>query len=132
VCRRCLVLHPLTVAVVVAGLGGALDPPTGGTGWLWWLTVPATVEYGAEALGVATYRPRRQVVLTAALALGLGWGVVAEARAPAAVPYWTVVGTQGAAALVVTVVGWRLRQRRRARDGFDAAVRAAEHRLRAT
>lgn len=128
VCRRCLTLYPVTLAVIAAALTGALPPPGGGS-WLWWLTLPATAEYCGEALGVLSYRRRRQVLLTAALALGLGWGLVAEVRTPGAVAYWGVVATQGAVTAGATVRGWHLRQRRHAMANFNASVQGGEERL---
>ena len=73
VCRRCLVLYPITFAIALATLGwhpgDAVDSLL-----LFALPVPAVVELVLEQLRVITYEPRRQMLVTVPLALGLGRG----------------------------------------------------------
>lgn len=79
VCRRCLVLHPLAFSVALLTLAGgslwpeALDP------WLiWGLCIPATVDFAAEQFGLVRYSARRQVVVSALVALAYGRGLGIE------------------------------------------------------
>ncbi|MEL7207908.1 MAG: hypothetical protein AAGK32_06690 [Actinomycetota bacterium] len=77
VCRRCLALHPLSLAVAFASAAGLAPWPAALDPWpIWLLSIPATLAYGAEALGVIPYRPRWQVATTliAAFAFGRGLG----------------------------------------------------------
>lgn len=72
VCRRCLVLYPLSFAAasvlgLVASWPDRLDP------WfLWLLPLPAVVEFVAEQLRVVRHSPRRLVVLTVPLGVACG------------------------------------------------------------
>jgi hypothetical protein len=72
VCRRCLVLYPVSfVAALVLGLLASwperLDP------WfLWLLPLPAVVEFVAEQLRLVRHSPRRLVATTLLLAVACG------------------------------------------------------------
>jgi hypothetical protein len=72
VCRRCLVLYPVSlVSALVLGLVASwperLDP------WfLWLLPLPAVLEFVAEQLRLVQHSPRRLVVLTVPLAVACG------------------------------------------------------------
>lgn len=72
VCRRCLVLYP--VALLVSVLTAVAWTPTGllSTLAMWVLPVPVVIEWIGEHLFGWSYRPRRQSVLTAIAAPGLG------------------------------------------------------------
>jgi hypothetical protein len=73
VCRRCLVLYPLTLVVLVVARG---------TGWsaasealaLVVLPLPAVIEFVAEHRGAIRYSPGRQMLVTIPLAVALGAG----------------------------------------------------------
>ncbi len=77
VCRRCLALYPLGALVaVLAALGHPpwteeLDPAA-----IWLLSIPATVAFVGEAIGLFDYSPRWQVgtTLVAAVAFGRALG----------------------------------------------------------
>lgn len=72
VCRRCLVLYPVALAValvvgLVASWPRSLDP------WLLWLLpLPAAAEFVAEQLRLIRHSPRRQVTLTVLLGIAAG------------------------------------------------------------
>lgn len=114
VCRRCLVLYPLAlVAGVAVSMGGwwdhRWDP------WILWLfPLPGVVEFMLDNLGVISYRPRRQVVLSAAGALAAGVGYVRYLDDLTDPLVWSVVAVYTAACLSAAVVGglWRRRAER--------------------
>ena len=81
VCRRCLVLYPLAVAVLLVGLaiGAPAASPLDGmltAVLLVALPIPAVIEWTLEHSGVVAYSPRRQVLVSVPLGLGLGAGFV--------------------------------------------------------
>ncbi len=79
VCRRCLVLYPIAIGVAIASLAGLAPWPARLDVWLiWLLCIPATLEFLAEKLRGVAYSPRRQVVVTAIVALALGRGLAHE------------------------------------------------------
>jgi hypothetical protein len=73
VCRRCLVLYPLALVVLVAaglaGWSGAWEAFV-----LVVFPLPAVVEFVLEHRGVLAYSPARQVLVTVPLAVALGAG----------------------------------------------------------
>ncbi|MGI9624769.1 MAG: hypothetical protein ACR2PK_18205 [Acidimicrobiales bacterium] len=79
VCRRCLTLYPLAIAVLVASLAGLQPWPATFDAWfIWLLCIPATLDFLAEKLANTPYSARRQVVVTAMVALALGRGLAYE------------------------------------------------------
>jgi len=131
VCRRCLVLYPVLLAAMVAvTLGvGAVVPVSWRNPLVWLLPLPAALEYGAEALGLARYSPRRQVLITAVLALAGGAGFAWERQAPTTVSAWTAAIVYGTCAVVLTVVGWRRQAKARSARAEQAALAATAARL---
>ena len=72
VCRRCLVLYPLSLLAAVV-LGLVVSWPERLDEWfLWLLPVPAVVDFVAEQLRLVRHSPRRQVAVTALLAVACG------------------------------------------------------------
>ena len=79
VCRRCLVLYPIAVAVLIASFAGMQPWPERLDVWfIWLLCIPATLEFLAEKLANVDYNPTRQIVVTALTALALGRGLAYE------------------------------------------------------
>jgi hypothetical protein len=79
VCRRCLTLYPVGFASAVLGLLGALLWPTSLDTWLIWsLCLPATVDFVGEHLGWWRYSARRQIIVTALMAVAFGRGLSFE------------------------------------------------------
>jgi hypothetical protein len=113
VCRRCLFLYPLTIAVALAALGDVLlwprrfDPAL-----IWLLSLPGTLEYAAEQLGVLRYRARRQVVATAITAVALGRGMSYEFEHRWSWYFWGPLLVFGTIWFTATIVGRRIRTRR--------------------
>jgi hypothetical protein len=105
VCRRCLVLYPVSLlAALVLGLVASwperLDP------WfVWLLPLPAVLEFVAEQLRLVEHSPRRLVVLTVPLAVGCGRLYVRYLDDQTDELVWSAVATYG----IVCVAAWALR-----------------------
>lgn len=112
VCRRCLVLYPLTIAVAVAAVAGVLlwprrfDPEL-----TWLLSIPGTLEYVAEQLGLLRYRARRQMIATALTAIPLGRGLSYEFEHRWSWYFWGPLLVFGTIWFTATIVGRRTRSR---------------------
>lgn len=104
VCRRCLVLYPLSAAfavLVAIGLGwpDRIDP------WLLWLLpLPAVVEFCAEHVNLARPVPARLVAATVFLAVACGRLYVRYLDRRTDPLVWAVVGVYGGLCLAVAVV----------------------------
>jgi hypothetical protein len=113
ICRRCLVLYPLAlVAGIAVSVGSwwdhAWDP------WVLWLApLPGVVEFVLDNLRLITYRPWRQVVLSAGGAVAAGIGYVRYLDDTTDTLAWSVLAVYTAVTLSAAVVGGLLRQRRR-------------------
>ncbi len=78
-CRRCVVLYSVGLITAIGVAAGATLWPARLDWWIVWLgCVPGTTEFVLEQLGVVRHSPRRQVVLTAILAVAFGRGLGAE------------------------------------------------------
>jgi hypothetical protein len=79
VCRRCVTLYPLAITVMIAALAGLHPWPERFDVWfIWLLCVPATAEFVAEKLFDVGYSARRQIAVTALVAVALGRGLAYE------------------------------------------------------
>ena len=87
VCRRCLVLYPISFAVALTTLrwqpGDAVD-----SALLFVLPLPAVIELVLEQLRVLTHDPSRQVLVTIPLALGLGRGFAVYLNDLTSLRFW--------------------------------------------
>jgi hypothetical protein len=106
VCRRCLVLYPVAFVVMVATAGWEPAPAldiviVAG------LPLPGVVEFIAEHLGALAYSPRRQVALTAPLAVGLGRGLARYLTDRTDPLFWSVVIGYAALCGLAALVRWR-------------------------
>jgi len=114
VCRRCLVLYPLTLAVAFAAVGGfllwprSLDPEL-----IWLLSIPGTIEYAADQLGVFRYNARRQIAATALTAIPLGRGMSYEFDHRWSWYFWGPLLVFGSVWFAATIIGRRTRTRSR-------------------
>ena len=112
VCRRCLVLYPLTIAVAVAAVAGVLlwprrfDPEL-----IWLLSIPGTLEYVAEQLSLLRYRARQQMIATALTAIPLGRGLSYEFEHRWSWYFWGPLLVFGTIWFIATIVGRRKRLR---------------------
>ena len=90
VCRRCLVLYPLALAVLV--LTSSWHPARAvDVAVLVLLPLPAVVELVVEQWRGVGYAPRRQVAVTIPLAVALGRGFAIYLDDHTSALFWTVV-----------------------------------------
>jgi hypothetical protein len=73
VCRRCLVLYPLALVVLVAAQGLSWSGSAEALA-LVVLPLPAVIEFVLEHRGAIRYSPGRQIAVTVPLAIALGAG----------------------------------------------------------
>jgi hypothetical protein len=107
VCRRCAVLYPVTLGVMVLGFGGlrwskSLDPLL-----LFALPLPLVVDYVAEHVGMIAYSARRQIITTAiaAPALGTAFGRYLDHQGDGL--FWQVVALYSALCFLAFLVSQR-------------------------
>lgn len=106
VCRRCLWLYPISVAVLIAGLAVADVPAAVTAVALIVLPLPAVVEWVLEHRGRVAYSPRRQVLVTIPLAIGLGAGFVRYFASRTDPLFWGIVVLYAGACAAVALL-WR-------------------------
>jgi len=106
VCRRCVVLYPLAFVVMLATLSWHPET-TVDVVLLVVLPLPALVELSLEQLGVLTYNPRRQMLVTVPLGLGLGRGFAIYLDDQTSRLFWGVVVAYTAIAVLMVFVGRR-------------------------
>ena len=111
VCRRCLVLYPVAIAVAVAAGFGLRWPDDADVWLLWLLPLPGVVEFCLDALGVIRHRPWRQVVVSALLAVAYGKILWRYSQHPGDGLVWAVVAvTTGICGVVALIANWVRRQ----------------------
>lgn len=104
VCRRCLVLYPLSL--VAALFAGLVWWPEDADGWLLWLLpLPAVVEFVAEQLRLVRHSPRRLVAVTIPLAIACGRMYVLYLDDQRDELVWGVAATYG----LICVGAWFIR-----------------------
>ncbi|MEK7484713.1 MAG: hypothetical protein AABZ60_10335 [Planctomycetota bacterium] len=95
-CRRCLFLYPLTFLVMGLSLGSSWSWPRE---WdiflLWWLPVPAVLEFSLDQLRKIAYRPWYQILTTLLLAPALGKGLARYLENQTDVLFWGMVLVHG-------------------------------------
>lgn len=111
VCRRCLVLYPITLVVLVAALVGRWLPSATDPWVLVLLPLPAVVDFVAEHLDLVGPSPRRLVAVTVPLGLGLGQGFALYLEEPTSALFWAVVVGYSAVCLLALLAGGRRRAR---------------------
>lgn len=95
VCRRCLVLYPIALAVMFLALGSVGWPESLDPVLFLILPVPVAIEFIAEQLGGLRYDARRQVLLTMAAAPALGTGLARHIVSPFETWFVVMVGVHG-------------------------------------
>jgi hypothetical protein len=106
VCRRCASLYPLGLLVAVLSAGGSLPWPDGvDPAAIWLLSIPATVAYCAEAVGLIAYRPWVQVTTTLLAALAFGRALGYELLERWSPEFWGPVAVFGGIWFFATTVG---------------------------
>jgi hypothetical protein len=111
VCRRCLLLYPLALAVLVAARSGLRPSTPVAAVLLALLPVPAVVEFVLEHLDVVGYQPRRQLTVTAPLAFAVGVGLDRYLRRQTDPLFWAMTLGYGSVCFAALIVGGRRRRR---------------------
>lgn len=110
ICRRCAALYPLGLLVALlstVGLvpwPGSIDPYA-----IWILSIPATLAYCAEALGLIQYSPKVQVSTTLLAALAFGRALGYEFQQRGSSQFWGPIVVFGLIWFVFTAIGMRRR-----------------------
>jgi hypothetical protein len=107
VCRRCLVLYPIALVVVVASLAGLRLPGPAEVVAMALLPLPALLDFAVEHLGRSEPSARRLVVVTVPLGVGLGIALGRYLEAPGDLWFWGVVVAYLAVALATWLTGRR-------------------------
>src|SRR5579871_2116435 len=95
VCRRCLLLWPLTFVAFALALAGLRWPWAADDLLLVLLPLPAVVEFVLEHAGRWPYRPSVQAAVTVPLAAALGVGFDRYVHRPGDTLWWSVVAVYG-------------------------------------
>ncbi len=108
ICRRCLVLYPVSISVALLA-GAGLHWPDSWDPWMFWiLPIPGVVEFVLDVMGVIRHRPLRQVIVSALLAVAYGKILWRYSHDPGNSLVWAVVlvntATCGIAAILATVL----------------------------
>ncbi len=108
VCRRCITLYPTSLLVAAISLAGVIIWPTRYDLLLiWGLSIPGTIEFVLEQLGVLRYSPRRQILVTFLVALALGRGFAYELDSRWSWEFWGPVLVFGSTWFAAAMIGHR-------------------------
>ena len=106
VCRRCAALYPLGIAIALLSLNGLAPWPTSIDPWpIWLLSIPATIAYCAEAVGLIRYDARIQVGTTLIAAVAFGHALSYELDERWSPEFWGPIAVFGGIWFVFTVLG---------------------------
>jgi hypothetical protein len=104
ICRRCLALYPLGLAVVGLGLAGVRWPRRDDWWLLWLLALPATIEFCLENLDLIRHSPIRMVIVNVPLAVAGGVLFLRYDDHLTDPLVWSVVGVCGGACVASVVI----------------------------
>jgi hypothetical protein len=107
VCRRCLVLYPVALAVLILAGAGIRWPMSFDGPLLIILPLPSVGEYVLEHLGFVRHRPVVQATLTVPLAVALGVGFDRYLRRHTDPLFWGTVLAYGGVCFASLVLGAR-------------------------
>lgn len=105
VCRRCALLWPLTLVVMVLALVGPRLSGVLEALALAALPLPAVAEFVLEHLRRIRYRPRLQATVTVPLGAALGLGLGRYLRRPSDLLFWGIVAAYGTICGASVVLG---------------------------
>lgn len=113
VCRRCAALYPLGLVVAILSFNGLTPWPTSIDPLpIWLLSIPATLAYCAEAVGLIRYDARVQVATTLLAAVAFGHALSYEFTERWSPEFWGPISVFGGIWFVFTAIGLQRRQRR--------------------
>jgi hypothetical protein len=106
VCRRCAALYPLGLLIAILSASGAYLWPVGfDPAAIWILSIPATVTYCGEAVGLFRYNPKVQVATTLIAALAFGRALGYEFVERWSLEFWGPITVFGGLWFVATMIG---------------------------
>lgn len=106
VCRRCAALYPFGLLVAVLSVAGVLPWPAGADpAAIWLLSIPATIAYCGEAIGLFRYDPRVQVATTLVAALAFGRALGYELESRWSTEFWGPIAVFGGIWFLATTIG---------------------------
>ena len=108
-CRRCLLLYPTALIVLVAARAGLRWSRSLDLLLLVLLPLPAVIEFVLEHLDVLVYQPRRQLAVTAPLAVAVGIGLDRYLRRHTDPLFWAMALGYSAVCFAALVLGARRR-----------------------
>lgn len=112
VCRRCAALYPLGLLIAILSASGRLPWPSGADPLaIWLLSIPATIAYCGEALGLLRYRAKIQVATTLLAAVAFGRALGYEFLDRWSPEFWGPICAFGLIWFLATAVGMALRRR---------------------
>ncbi len=119
ICRRCLVLYPVTLVVLVLARFGIQWPQSLDAFLLFALPLPLVLDFVLEHMGFTRYSPRRQIATTVLGAIALGHALARYLERNSDPLFWTMIaGYSGLCAGALAV--HHLRDRRATQQRADA------------
>lgn len=91
VCRRCLVLYPVTIIVLVLARFGIQWPNALDTFLMFALPLPLVLDFVFEHMGFVRYSPRRQMATTVLGAIALGHALARYLERNSDPLFWTMI-----------------------------------------
>lgn len=122
VCRRCAALYPLGLltAFLFAIKGFTFWPTELDPAPIWILSLPATIAYCAEALGVIKYNPKVQVATTIVAAFAFGHALGYEFQDRWSSEFWGPIAVFGGIWFFATVLGMERKKKLKRRQVLRA------------
>jgi hypothetical protein len=114
VCRRCVVLYPVTFATLILARAGVRWPMSLDTLLVLTLSLPTVAEFVLEHVGLIGFWPRRQDALTVPAGVALGVAFDRYLRNHTDPLFWATAVGYSVAGFLAVVVGVRLQRRRAA------------------
>jgi len=112
VCRRCLILYPVSILVAIVSLAGSAPWPESYDLWfIWGLCAPTTIDFVGEQLQWFRYSAKRQIITTVLLAPALGQGFAHELDDSWSWEFWGPVLTFCTIWFFAALAGRNLRNR---------------------
>lgn len=106
VCRRCAALYPLGFMIAFLSVAGLVPwPDSWNPAAIWLLSIPATVAYCGEAVGLFAYKPKVQVATTLVAAVAFGRALGYELDQRWSPEFWGPISVFGGIWFLATMIG---------------------------
>jgi hypothetical protein len=112
VCRRCIVLYPITFGALILARAGVRWPMSLDVVLILTLSLPTVAEFMLEHLGLIRYRARRQDVLTIPAGVALGVSFDRYLRNHTDALFWATAVAYSVAGFAAVMIGARLERNR--------------------